>query len=153
MSKTDLKGLHQNTIFSESAFIVLKHKFNVSRKKARIFLDDPTVENLHSLRISIRRLRYSLEIFEVCFSRDSFRKNISYLKSLQDLIGIGRDLDVLKDEVNNIALEGKTVVPVQFFDALDKKKEKALHEIKLELLKFLHNKNIRNFFNKKEDLK
>ncbi|HEX2868036.1 MAG TPA: CHAD domain-containing protein [Ignavibacteriales bacterium] len=152
MSKTDLKGLGTNTLFSDSAAIILKKKYKDAAKKAGRFLDDCSVENLHSLRISIRRLRYSLENYEVCFSRNSFQRNIDYLKNLQDLIGVGRDLDMIKEHIDSLALECQVAIEEVFYECIRDKKNKSLHEIKLELLKFLHNKDVRNFFlDKKED--
>lgn len=152
MSKTDLKGLGQNTLFSDSAALILKKKYLDTRKKAGRFLDDSSVENLHSLRISIRRLRYSLENFEVCFTRKSFKRHIGYLKSLQDLIGVGRDLDMIKEHLDTLAQECHVTIEEAFNECIKEKKNKSLHEIKLELLKFLHDKEVKNFFlDKKED--
>ncbi|MGE5431404.1 MAG: CHAD domain-containing protein [Syntrophomonadaceae bacterium] len=152
MSKTDLKRLRHDMPFSESAAIILKQKYKDARKKAAIFLNESSVENLHSLRIAIRRLRYSLENFKVCFSKKEFKKNIKYLKNLQDLIGIGRDLDMVKENLDNIALDCKTIIPEQFYECFNERKNRSLQEIKLEFLKFLHDKEVRNFFtDKKED--
>lgn len=151
MSKNDIERLRQNTLFSDAAAIILKQKYKDTRKKIRRFLEDSSVENLHALRIAVRRLRYSLENFRSCFSKADYRKNIGSLKNLQDLIGVGRDLDMLKDMVSNIASESKIPVPASFFDNLTGKKEIALQEIKLELLKFLHNKSIKLFFTDKKE--
>lgn len=149
MSKT--KRLRHDTPFSESAAIILKKKYNNSRKKAERFLDEATVENLHSLRISIRRLRYSLENFEICFTRKSFRKNIEYLKSLQDLIGIGRDLDMLSEHLHSLIDECSITVPEELNKCIDGKRGKSQQEIKLEILKFLQNKDVRHFYTAKKE--
>jgi CHAD domain-containing protein len=137
---------------AESAAIILSFRYGDSRKKAKRFLKESSVENLHSLRIAIRRLRYSLENFEACFSRSSFKSNIEYLKKLQDVIGVGRDLDVMKEKVAHLESECRTIIPRPFYECLSGKKDESLQEIKLELLKFLQNKKTRSFFTgKKED--
>ncbi|MCU7500774.1 MAG: CHAD domain-containing protein [Ignavibacteria bacterium] len=146
---TKSKGLRRDTPFSVSASIILSRKYNDARKKTERFLDEATVKNLHSLRIAIRRLRYSLENFEVCFSRKLFEKNIEYLKSLQDLIGIGRDLDMLKENLDILEPECGIKIPEEINECIDAKKGKNLQEIKLEFLKFLHNKDARHFFTAK----
>lgn len=152
MTKT--KGLRHDISFGESAAIILKKKYNDVRKKAERFFEESSVENLHSLRISIRRLRYSLENFEVCYNKKLFKKNIEYLKSLQDVIGLGRDLDMLREHLDGLADECSLRIPEDLNECIEKKKGKNLQEIKLELLKFLHNKDVRQFFTaKKEDLK
>jgi CHAD domain-containing protein len=53
------------------------------------------VEDLHQLRIAIRRLRYPLETYLPIFKRKLMLKFIVELNALQDAAGHARDLDVL----------------------------------------------------------
>jgi len=66
-----------------------------------------TVE-LHNLRISAKRLRYTLELFETVFG-DEGRRQINRLKPLQELLGNLHDLDVriemIADELVALTVE------------------------------------------------
>lgn len=62
----------------------------------RVALEDPAcVEQLHDMRIAAKRLRYSLEMFEVCYA-DS-KPLLKELTDLQEDLGDIHDLDVLTD--------------------------------------------------------
>jgi len=57
-------------------------------------LDVEEIERLHDMRVATRRLRAALEIFEACFPRKRFRKDLKRVKSLADALGERRDRDV-----------------------------------------------------------
>jgi hypothetical protein len=48
----------------------------------------------HDLRISIKRLRYSLEIFAVCFPKEEVQAILLALASMQEYLGDVHDADV-----------------------------------------------------------
>jgi hypothetical protein len=57
-------------------------------------LDDPSlVAELHDMRIAAKRLRYALEMFEVCFPE--VKKPLKKLTDIQEDLGAIHDLDVL----------------------------------------------------------
>lgn len=70
------------------------------------FRDDvkrrPTVEKLHELRIAVKRLRYSTELFRSCF-RGGGKKFADTLRRIQDALGDLHDADVHRRMVADVA--------------------------------------------------
>ena len=59
------------------------------------YISDPgRVEELHNMRIAAKRLRYTMEIFQPCFSGKDFGKLYDQVKSVQEQIGEIHDRDV-----------------------------------------------------------
>ncbi len=58
--------------------------------------DEARDEELHQMRIAAKRLRYSLEIFRVCFGPD-IDERIADVKAVQEQVGQIHDCDVLVD--------------------------------------------------------
>jgi hypothetical protein len=52
---------------------------------------------LHELRIAAKRLRYSLEMFAVCFPEKVAQERADAVREMQDVLGRIHDLDVLQD--------------------------------------------------------
>jgi hypothetical protein len=60
----------------------------------RCALDDPTlIQDLHNMRIAAKRLRYALEMFDVCFP--GVKPVLKELSNIQDDLGTIHDFDVL----------------------------------------------------------
>jgi hypothetical protein len=73
-----------------------------------VIRDEQAVEELHSLRISAKRLRYTLELFRIVFG-ESGERQILRVKQIQELLGQIHDHDVrialIEDELNTLAAE------------------------------------------------
>jgi CHAD domain len=62
----------------------------------RAALTDPrAIQDLHDMRIAAKRLRYALEMFDICFP--AAKKALDQLTEIQESIGDIHDLDVLVD--------------------------------------------------------
>src|SRR4051812_48909786 len=57
-------------------------------------LDTSDIERVHDMRVTSRRLRAALEIFEPCFPRRPYRAVLADVKRLADALGARRDPDV-----------------------------------------------------------
>lgn len=60
------------------------------------------VEETHALRISLKRLRYTLELFSSVFA-DAGSRQIDRVKALQETLGDLHDLDVRLDLIRSVA--------------------------------------------------
>jgi CHAD domain-containing protein len=137
-----IKGLDKKARFSETAAIVLNHKLQrLAREIDRFFKDDST-KNLHIMRIAFRRFRYILELYCDCLPPRLFKHVCILTKDLQDLIGIARDLDVMEEKILMTSKEIKQKIPKYFIERIQKEKIVARQNIKLELIKFISNKDI-----------
>jgi len=104
------------------------------------------VENLHDVRISLRRVRYNMELFISCFNRKQFLGVYNEIQELQDLSGAVRDLDVFKENINLLIQNEKVRVNKTVLQKVEKKRKKLEEELKLTLMKFLHSKKLKNFY-------
>jgi hypothetical protein len=75
---------------------------------APIVHDESAVHELHQLRIAAKRLRYSLELFQVVFGEEGERLT-EQVKEIQELLGLIHDHDVriwlIEEELNVLAVE------------------------------------------------
>lgn len=63
--------------------------------------DAGAVQDLHNLRIAAKRLRYALEIFQICFP--DAKSCINRLTDLQEAVGDIHDYDVLVEIIRGAA--------------------------------------------------
>lgn len=65
------------------------------------FIFDPNcIVELHNMRISVKRLRYSMEFFAVNYKK-KFTKFLDILAEIQELLGEIHDADVIQDVLHN----------------------------------------------------
>lgn len=92
---TDHLRLQCGSPLHESARAVLEGRLSeLEATRARI-ASGADSEALHDLRIAAKRLRYSLEMFAVCFPADVASELADGVRSMQDILGRIHDLDVL----------------------------------------------------------
>jgi len=136
IKKWKTKKLEPNDSFLNGAKIILKDRIHTLLKKIKIYLKEPSIENLHQVRISLRRIRYSLEVFVNCFDNKTYSQFYELVCELQDFTGKGRDLDVFKNYINDKFTNTKKVL--QITKNIDNQRNAIEEDIKLKLLKFLH---------------
>jgi len=61
------------------------------------YLSDTSEDKLHEVRIDIKRMRYSMEVFYSYFRNDDYYRFYKKMKKLQDETGVIRDIDVIKN--------------------------------------------------------
>jgi CHAD domain-containing protein len=70
--KWKIKGLNGKSSFRKTAFIILRERINNLNRLITLFLKNETIESLHNVRISLRRVRYNMELFYGIFDRKKF---------------------------------------------------------------------------------
>jgi CHAD domain-containing protein len=90
----DIPGLHAATDFSAAAAAAVAVRADELFDHAENVLDMQDIERVHDMRVSTRRLRAVLEIYEPCFPKRLFRPVLADVKALADALGARRDADV-----------------------------------------------------------
>jgi CHAD domain-containing protein len=141
--KWEIKDLSADKSFKASAKLVLQQRLKSLTNAIKKFLNEETSENLHQIRIALRRLRYNMEIFLSCFDKETFIAFYQEVAKLQDMTGTKRDLDVLADNVKSFSSGGKDVD--SFLGEVEEKNKRLKDELTLELMKFTHGSGLKDF--------
>ena len=144
-SKWEIKELNNDIPFGESSKIILSNRLNNLLNSIEVFFKEDTEENLHDIRIALRRLRYNMELFIVCFDSKKFLSFYKKIEHLQDQSGLLRDLDVLKVNINSLIIKEKLKISNRMFKKIEEKRNELKASLKLELMKFNHSKALKNF--------
>lgn len=143
--KFEIAGIHGKLEFCEAGRIILDVKLHEIFSLVELLFKDDKQENIHALRISLRRFRYVLETYSICYNKKVFNYVYRKVKFLQDLIGECRDLDVLGPKVEQIASDTKARIPKYFYKRIDEERIKSRQIVKLELIKFIDDKYVNSF--------
>jgi CHAD domain-containing protein len=143
--KWEIENINKQLRYDEASLIVLNQRLITLLHSIRLFFEEESVENLHEIRISLRRLRYSMETFLICFDQKKFMRIYKIISNLQDLTGSLRDLDVLTENVNILINEKGVKVTKKFQQEIELKKNDLREEIKISLIKFIHSKSLSSF--------
>ena len=87
-------GLNPKQSFHENARIILPQRVAEVYRWEQFIQDPERREELHNMRISIKRLRYTMEFFAANYDKD-FIDFIDTTIELQDIIGDIHDSDVV----------------------------------------------------------
>jgi len=120
----------------------LTHLFTTIEK----YFNEMNAENLHDIRISLRRVRYNMELFISCFNRKQFMIIYNTIQNLQDLSGLVRDLDVFKENIILLVKDEKVKVNNDILNKAEQKRIELEERLKLSLMKFMHSKAVKNFY-------
>jgi len=139
------KGINEKQELSDAAKIILGNRINNLLSSIKNYFSEPSVENLHSVRIALRRVRYSMELFIDCFSKKKFLAFYRAIENLQDISGSVRDLDVMLQNINTIVHEDKVKVSNKVIENIIQRRANLLDELKFQLMKFIHGTPLKKF--------
>jgi len=142
--KWEIEVIDTHKTLCDSAKVFLAQRVGYLLSEIQIFFENETVENLHRIRIALRRVRYNMELFKVCFDKKKFLIFYKRVEFLQDISGNVRDLDVLAQNLLAIK-EEKIRITKSVINKIGEKRENLKENFKLELMKFIHSKALSNF--------
>ena len=140
--KWEIKSLDSDLTFKQAGRKVISKRIKILESVIEKYLKDETPENLHEVRIAIRRLRYNMEIFISCFTRRIFLTFYKVVADLQDITGKIRDNDILISNLNsqNITNSNNAVAK-----RIEDSNIKLKQELKISLNDFLRSKDYKDF--------
>ncbi len=145
MKAWEIKKVSRKASLESAAKIILQNRLTTLLDSIDTYLKDNSEENLHGVRIALRRVRYSMENFIRCFSRKTFLAFYKSISNLQDLSGSLRDLDVMKQNLR-IYFDEKIFIEKKVnFSKMDNKQSQFRASLNFELMKFVHGKPLKEF--------
>jgi CHAD domain-containing protein len=99
----DIPGLHAGLSYREAAARTVAVRAQELFDHAEGVLDTSDIERVHDMRVSSRRLRAVLEIYEPCFPPKQLRAALADVKALADALGERRDPDVQLAQLEEFA--------------------------------------------------
>lgn len=140
-----IKGLKKNSIFKDAANIIMSFKLNLLIDNINEYLKNDNIDNLHDLRISVRRARYTLENFYNCFGKGLYLKLYNALSDLQDALGEIRDLDVMNEKLDYFEKNYGIEIPLKLVEEMKNKKHNFKLNTNKKLREFLSSKFLNKF--------
>ena len=148
MSKTkkwEIEGIKRRQSFCNASKVILNVRLEHLINRIDDYFKERNVENLHDIRIALRRVRYNMELFIICFDRKIFLRFYNRVEILQDISGLVRDLDVFKENISSLIAEELVKVSRSVITKVEEKRKTLENKLELELMKFLHSKSLKDF--------
>ncbi len=141
----ELKGSKQ---LIKTANIILSNRIESLLNYINIYFENLSVESLHEVRIALRRVRYSMELFIVCYDKKIFFRLYNKIQLLQEVSGKVRDFDVTIENINYFIDDNRTKINHEIITKAIEKKILVEENFRLELKKFILSKALKDFLEK-----
>ncbi|MEO8231376.1 MAG: CHAD domain-containing protein [Ignavibacteriota bacterium] len=143
--KWEIEKLKDPKQLKKTANIVLNNRIESLVISINKYFDVLSVESLHDIRIALRRVRYSMELFIVCYNKKIFLKFYNKIQSLQDSSGSVRDVDISLENINSLVADNQIKIDSEIITKAVEKKTLLEDNFRLELKKFILNKSFNDF--------
>ena len=143
--KWEVEKLKDSKQFKKSADLILNNRIESLLSLTDKYFKDMSVENLHDVRIALRRIRYSMESFTVCYDKKIFLKFYNNVQLLQDLSGNVRDVDISLENINSLVTDNQIKIDSEIITKANEKKIILEEKFKLELMKFTFSKVLKDY--------
>jgi CHAD domain-containing protein len=142
--KWKIEKLRYSKKLKNIADLILEQRISTLINLIEKYLNDKNEENLHDVRIALRRVRYNLELFLVCYDESSFSKFYIKIEKLQNLSGQVRDIDVMLLNLKKIEERG-VKIEKDLIDKILEERSNLENELIDQLNKFLKGKSLKQF--------
>ena len=129
--------------FEDSREVVLAHYLKRVFKFADRYKEQNSADNLHNLRIALRRFRYVFELYAPLVKPGRFSEVYELAVHLQNVLGDRRDVDVMHDRLLSIYRVSDGELPNLITADLEQSKALLSTQIDKTLAEFLRNKQVR----------
>jgi CHAD domain-containing protein len=143
--KWEIEKLKDSKQFKKSANLILRNRIASLLNFTDKYFQDLSVENLHNVRIALRRVRYSMELFIVCYDKKIFLKFYNKVQLLQDLSGNVRDVDISLENINSLMSENHIRIDDEIINKAKEKKIVLEEKFNLELMNFSSSRVLKDF--------
>lgn len=144
--KWEIDKLKDSKQLKKSANTILESRIKSLLSYIDKYFKELSVESLHDVRIALRRVRYSMELFIVCYDKKKFLKFYNTIQKLQDSSGKVRDVDISLESINDLLTENKIEIDSKIITKANEKKVSLENKFRLELTKFTASKTLIDFF-------
>ncbi len=142
--KWKISKLRNSKKLKSIANLILRQRVNTVLDLFDKYLSNKTIENLHDVRIGLRRVRYNLELFLVCYDELLFSKFYNKIEKLQNLSGEVRDLDVLLLNLEKLKASAVEIEDI-IIDKVKENRANLENELINQIEKFLKSKALKQF--------
>ncbi len=129
--------------FADSQKPVIEHYLSRVLRCTEQYRKIASPENLHNLRIALRRLRYVLELYSAAMKPARFAEIYETAVGLQNTLGERRDIDVLYARLLSIYRAANAELPSLIATDLEQGKAQLDAQIEKALTEFVQLKQIR----------
>lgn len=143
--KWEIEKLKYSKQLKRSADIILITRIESLLKFIEKYLKNSSIENLHNVRIALRRVRYSMELFIICFNKKIFIKFYNKIQKLQDKSGAIRDVDISIESISFIGKEENIQIDSLIFEKALTRKITLQEKFISDLAKFINGKILKDF--------
>jgi len=143
--KWEIEKLKSTKQYKKNASLIMKNRIENLLNYTQSYFKNPDVENLHDVRIALRRVRYSMELFIVCYDKKIFIKFYNKVQLLQDLSGNVRDVDIAIENLNALMNESEIKIDPEIINKAFYKKNLLEEKFKFELMRFTLSKSLKDF--------
>jgi CHAD domain-containing protein len=144
--KWKIQDLKNSKQLRKSANLILRNRIQSLVKYSSLYLSNNTVENLHDVRIALRRVRYSMELFMICYDEKIFLRFYNNIQKLQDLSGAVRDVDISIENLNFLSQEENLSTDISYIQKANQRKITLEESFQIKLKKFLKGKSFKDFY-------
>jgi CHAD domain-containing protein len=143
--KWEISGLSKKQTLSSALKRIFNTRIKTLLRSIEKYFETGSVEALHEVRIGLRRVRYSLELFFCCIEKNVFLKFYKNIEDLQDLSGLVRDIDIMKINIASISSDKNIDIPASITEELESRRKNLEDNLRLKLMKFTRSKTLKEF--------